>query len=43
MFKKIKSSIRDIKTGKNCTVIEPSNLYECELGENVCWSICRDN
>ncbi len=35
MFKKIKSSIRDIKTGKNCTVIEPSNLYECELGENV--------
>ena len=35
MFKKIKSSIRDIKTGENCTIIEPVNLYECELGNNV--------
>jgi acetyltransferase-like isoleucine patch superfamily enzyme len=35
MFKKIKSSIRDIKTGENCTIVEPVNLYECELGSNV--------
>ncbi|MDA7596900.1 N-acetyltransferase [Candidatus Pelagibacter sp.] len=32
-FKKI--SIRDVKFGKNCKIIEPSNLYECELGNNV--------
>ena len=32
-FKKI--SVRDVKFGKNCEVIEPSNLYECELGDNV--------
>lgn len=31
----IKSSIRDVKFGKNCKVIEPCNLYECELGDNV--------
>ena len=31
--KKIK--IRDIKIGKNCKIIEPVNLYECELGNNV--------
>ena len=30
-----KISIRDVNFGKNCTVIEPSNLYECELGDNV--------
>ena len=30
-----KSLIRNVKFGKNCTVIEPANLYECELGENV--------
>jgi acetyltransferase-like isoleucine patch superfamily enzyme len=32
---KKKISIRQIKTGKNCTVYEPSNLYECILGDNV--------
>lgn len=32
-FKKI--AIRDVKFGKNCKIIEPSNLYECELGNNV--------
>ena len=32
-FKKI--TIRDVKFGKNCRIIEPSNLYECELGNNV--------
>ena len=30
-----KISIREVKFGKNCTIIEPSNLYECELGDNV--------
>jgi acetyltransferase-like isoleucine patch superfamily enzyme len=28
-------SIRDVKFGKNCKVIEPANLYECELGDEV--------
>ena len=30
-----KSIIRNVKHGKNCTIIEPVNLYECELGDNV--------
>ena len=34
-FSLIKSQIRNVKFGKNCTVIEPSNLYECELGNDV--------
>lgn len=32
---KKKISIRQIKTGKNCIIYEPSNLYECILGDNV--------
>ena len=34
-FTKITSQIRDVTFGKNCTVIEPANLYECTLGDNV--------
>jgi acetyltransferase-like isoleucine patch superfamily enzyme len=34
-FNLLKSQIRNVKFGKNCTVIEPSNLYECELGNEV--------
>lgn len=34
-FNLLKSQIRNIKFGKNCTIIEPSNLYECELGNDV--------
>lgn len=34
-MKLIKSSIRDIKTGEGCTIVEPCNIYECVLGENV--------
>ena len=34
-IKLLKSQIRNIKFGKNCTIIEPSNLYECELGNDV--------
>jgi acetyltransferase-like isoleucine patch superfamily enzyme len=28
-------SIRNVRFGKNCTVIQPSNLYDCELGDDV--------
>ena len=30
-----KNLIADVKFGKNCSVIEPVNLYGCELGNNV--------
>ena len=30
-----KSKVRDIISGKNCTIIHPVNLYECKLGDNV--------
>ena len=29
-----KSGIKNVKTGKNVTIIEPSNLYECFLDDN---------
>lgn len=28
------SSIRDVQFGENVTVIEPVNLYECQIGDN---------
>ena len=31
----LKSKIRDVKFGTNCKIVEPSNLYECQLGNNV--------
>jgi len=31
----LKNLIRDVKFGKNCTVVEPVNLFECKLGNNV--------
>ena len=31
----IKNLIRDVSFGKNCKIIEPVNLYECNLGNNV--------
>lgn len=34
-MRKIEASIRDITCGDNVTIIEPSNLYECHLGDNV--------
>ena len=35
-FPKIKSyAIRNVKFGKNCEIVEPVNLYDCELGNNV--------
>ncbi len=30
-----KSQIRDVKTGNNVKIVEPVNLYECVLGNNV--------
>ena len=35
MINKKKISLRNIKFGKNCKIIEPSNLYECELEDGV--------
>ena len=34
-YKKITSQVRDVKFGENCTVVEPVNMYECNLGNNV--------
>ena len=31
---KKKSQIRKVKFGKNVTIVEPVNLYECEIGDN---------
>jgi acetyltransferase-like isoleucine patch superfamily enzyme len=33
--KLMKAQIRDVKFGKNITIIEPVNLYECEIGDNT--------
>ena len=30
-----KNQIRDVRFGKNCKIIEPVNIYDCELGNNV--------
>jgi acetyltransferase-like isoleucine patch superfamily enzyme len=30
-----KCEIRNVKFGNNVTVVEPSNLYECEIGDNT--------
>ena len=29
------AAIRDVRTGKGVTIVEPSNLYECSLGDGV--------
>ena len=34
MLKKTKVSIKNVKLGKNVTIIEPVNLYNCEIGDN---------
>ena len=33
-FNKKKSSIKNVKFGKNVTIIEPVNLYGCEIDDN---------
>ena len=30
-----KNSIRNVSFGDNCKIIEPVNLYECKIGNNV--------
>lgn len=30
-----KSSIRDVEFGENVKIVEPSNIYECTIGNNV--------
>ena len=30
-----RSQIRDCKIGKNVTIVEPVNLYECTIGDNT--------
>jgi acetyltransferase-like isoleucine patch superfamily enzyme len=30
----LKSQIRDVEFGKNVTIVEPSNLYECTIGDD---------
>ena len=34
-MKCISASVRDVKCGSGVTIIEPSNLYECNLADNV--------
>lgn len=31
----IKCRVRDVSFGKNVVLVEPSNLYECEIGDNT--------
>ena len=31
----IKNSIREVQFGENCKIIEPVNLFECKIGNNV--------
>ena len=35
MLKKKKVSIKNVKFGKNVKIIEPVNIYDCEIGDNV--------
>jgi len=34
-IKRWQSSIRDVRAGEGVIVVEPSNLFECELGDGV--------
>ena len=33
-YKIKKITVRKVKTGSNVTIIQPSNIYECEIGDN---------
>jgi acetyltransferase-like isoleucine patch superfamily enzyme len=35
MPKILKNLIRDVKFGKDCTVVQPVNLFECDIGNKV--------
>lgn len=34
-FKEIVAQVRDVTFGSDVTIVQPSNLYECELGDEV--------
>ena len=34
-FKKLSSSVSQVKMGKNCKIIEPVNIYNCKIGNSV--------
>ena len=34
-FKQMHSSFRDVKTGNNVTIVQPSNIYGCTLNDSV--------
>lgn len=34
-MKKYQAQIREVKAGENVKIVEPCNLYECELGDEV--------
>lgn len=34
-MKKYQAQIREVKVGENAKIVEPCNLYECELGDEV--------
>ena len=34
-MKKYQAQIREVKVGENVKIVEPCNLYECELGDEV--------
>jgi len=34
-FKEIVAQVRDVSMGSDVTIVQPSNLYECELGDDV--------
>ena len=33
-FKNKNAEIRDVKFGKNVTIVKPSNIYDCQIGDN---------
>ena len=35
MINKKKSKIKNLKSGKNCKVVEPVNIYDSEFGKNI--------
>lgn len=34
-FRSVTASIRDVVVGEGVTIVEPTNLYECKLGDGV--------
>ena len=34
-LKKIKNKIKNLKYGKNCKIFSSSNIFDCEIGDNI--------